>query len=253
MTSQLSRQETGPAHVRRRSRLSHGGLGFTTAELIRTDQLTPRLRRLYVAAPGRAWTPGQHVRVVVSGPARSWAGGFLPGGTLRSYSVFDYDGSVLQLCVLDHGNGPGARWARAARPGDLVRLSAPQGRMVVQAAPYFVFAGEETAAVTFGPMLRTVGTARVYGVIEVDSRADRLPLHAGLSWRYREGRPAADSSGLVAAVAGLDLPSTAGLAYVAGEARTVQAIRSHLVRDRGWPRRQVVTKPYWTPGRTGMD
>ena len=248
MTSQLNREPLRPDQVRRRR-----GLGFTTGELIRVDQLTPRLRRLHVAAPGLVWTPGQHVRVVVSGPARSWTAAFLPGGTLRTYSVFDYDGSVLQICVLDHGDGPGARWARAARPGDLVRLSAPQGRMVVQPAPYFLFAGEETAAVTFAPMLRTLGTARVYGVIEVDSRGDRLPLHAGLTWRYREGRPAAGSYGLVAALAGLDLPSKPGLAYVAGEARTVQGVRSHLVRERGWPRRQLVTKPYWTPGRTGLD
>jgi NADPH-dependent ferric siderophore reductase len=248
MSSQL-RQESPPAQVRRRSL----GLGFTTGELVRTDQLTPRLRRLHVAVPGLTWAPGQHVRVVVSGPARSWSVGFLPGGTLRTYSVFDYDGAVLQLCVLDHGDGPGARWARAARPGDLVRLSAPQGRMVVRAAPYFVFAGEETAAITFAPMLRTLGTARVYGVIEVGGRADRLPLHAGLTWWYREGRPAAASASLLAAVAGLDLPPAPGLAYVAGEARTVQAVRAHLVRDRGWPRRQVITKPYWTPGRTGLD
>jgi NADPH-dependent ferric siderophore reductase len=253
MTSQLSSQESPPARARRPSRPSHGGLGFTTGELIGADQLTPRLRRLSVAIPDLAWTPGQHVRVVVTGPARSWTAGLLPGGTLRSYSVLDYDGSVLQLCVLDHGNGPGARWARAARPGDLVRLSAPRGRMIVRPAPYYLFAGEETAAVTFGPMLRTVGTARVYGVIEVDGKADRLPLHAGLTWRYRNGRPAAASASLVSAVAGLDLPSEPGVAYVAGEARTVQAVRSHLVRDRGWPRRQVLTKPYWTPGRTGLD
>jgi NADPH-dependent ferric siderophore reductase len=247
MTSQLGRYQARPGHGRR-----HRGLGFSTGELIGADQLTPRLRRLSVAVPGLAWTPGQHVRVVVSGPTRSWTG-LLPGGTLRSYSVLDYDGSVLQLCVLDHGDGPGARWASAARPGDLVRLSAPEGRMVVRPAPYYLFAGEETAAVTFGPMLRTVGTTRVYGVIEVAGKADRLPLHAGLTWRYRDGRPAAASASLMSAVAGLDLPSEPGIAYVAGEARTVQAVRSHLVRDRGWPRRQVLTKPYWTPGRTGMD
>lgn len=248
MTSQLSRREL-PRRQARRGR----GIGFTTGELIRTDQLTPRLRRLHVAAPGLPWTPGQHVRVVVTGPARSWAGALLPGGMLRTYSVFDYDGSVLQLCVLDHGDGPGARWARSARPGDLVRFSGPQGRMRVEPAPYYLFAGEETAAVTFGPMLRTVGTTRVYGVIEVDGKADRLPLHAGLTWRYRDGRPAADSASMIAAVAGLELPPQPGAAYVAGEARTVQAIRSHLVRDRGWPPRQVVTKPYWAPGRTGLD
>jgi NADPH-dependent ferric siderophore reductase len=40
---------------------------------------------------------------------------------------------------------------------------------------------------------------------------------------------------------------------VAGEARTVQAVAQHLVRDRGWPRRAIRTKPFWTPGKTGLD
>jgi hypothetical protein len=26
-----------------------------------------------------------------------------------------------------------------------------------------------------------------------------------------------------------------------------------LVRERGWPRRSVLTKPFWTPGKRGMD
>jgi NADPH-dependent ferric siderophore reductase len=44
-----------------------------------------------------------------------------------------------------------------------------------------------------------------------------------------------------------------GTAYVAGEARTAQVVRAHLVRERGWPRRSVIIKPFWTPGRKGME
>ncbi|CNF48756.1 siderophore-interacting protein [Mycobacterium tuberculosis] len=40
---------------------------------------------------------------------------------------------------------------------------------------------------------------------------------------------------------------------VAGEARTAQAARAHLVRERGWPRGSVLVKPFWTPGRRGME
>ncbi|WP_245668028.1 SIP domain-containing protein [Actinomadura macra] len=38
-----------------------------------------------------------------------------------------------------------------------------------------------------------------------------------------------------------------------GEARTVQAVRAHLVGDRGWPRRSVLVKPFWTPGKRGLE
>jgi NADPH-dependent ferric siderophore reductase len=101
------------------------------------------------------------------------------------------------------------------------------------------------------------GQPDIRGVIEVDSPADRLPWPdggvTGLAWAYRSGALAASSATLTAPIAALDLPAGPGTAYVAGEARTVQAICHHLVRERGWPRRPVRTKPFWSPGRTGMD
>lgn len=129
----------------------------------------------------------------------------------------------------------------------------PEGGFVTRPAPYHVFAGDETAAPAFAPMIRALPEGGVYAVVEVDAPADRLSLPDPVIWRYRDGASPVASDGLVAAVRDLDLPDEPGIAYVAGEARTVQAVRAHLVRDRGWPRRAVLTKPFWTPGKTGMD
>jgi len=126
------------------------------------------------------------------------------------------------LCVLDHGDGPGAGWARSLRKGDEVLLRKPEGTFVAsESAPYHVFAGEETASVAFGAMLRALPAgARVYGAIEVAGEGDRLPLPrtAELTWRFRGDIPAASSAGLVGAVRVLDLPTGPGVAYLAGEA-----------------------------------
>jgi NADPH-dependent ferric siderophore reductase len=119
-----------------------------------------------------------------------------------------------------------------------------------------VFAGEETAAVAFGAMLRALPAgARVFGAIEVAGEDDRLPLPrtAELSWCFRGGASAASSAGLVSAVRALDLPAGPGVAYLAGEARTCQAVRAHLVSERGWPRRSVLVKPFWAPGKRGLE
>lgn len=198
------------------------------------------MRRIVISAPGFDRTPGQHVRVATDGLM-----------TRRTYSIWDYDGTSIELRVLDHGDGPGARRARAVRPDEEVLFGRPEGTLVTRPSPYHVFAGEETAAVAFGPMLRTLGDAPVYGVIEADTPDDRLPVD--LTWRFREGASAASSATLVAAVRELPLPDEPGTAYVAGEARTVQAVRTHLVRERGWPRRSVITKPFWAPGKRGME
>lgn len=98
-------------------------------------------------------------------------------------------------------------------------------------------------------MLRALPpSAIVHGVILADGPGDRLPLaHAHrLRWTYRP-------DDLVDALRSLALPDAPGTAYLAGEARACQEMRGHLVRERGWPRRAVVVKPFWTPGRRGLD
>ncbi len=61
------------------------------------------------------------------------------------------------------------------------------------------------------------------------------------------------SSATVAARAALALPDDPGAAYLAGEARTCQLVRRYLLQERGWPRRAVTVKPFWAPGRRGLD
>jgi NADPH-dependent ferric siderophore reductase len=201
------------------------------------------------------WTPGQHVRVHVadlSNP-RNW---LRPRDLLRTYTVWQRDGEGIELCVLDHDDtaGPGARWARQLRTGDPVTVGGPEGHFVLGDGPYHVFAGEETAAVAFGAMLRALpAAAPAYGVVEVDEPGDRLPLPRELDWQYRHGRPAAASPTLLAAFTRLELPAEPGVAYLAGEARTIQLLRRHLVSDRGWPRQAIRMKPFWTPGKRGLD
>ena len=225
------------------------GVLFVRAEAAGIDQITPRMRLIRLAGPelcGLTWTPGQQVRVRVRDPRGRSA--------LRTYSVWSYQGDQLELCILDHGDGPGAHWARSVGKGDEVLLRKPEGTFV--AAPYHVFAGEETASVAFGAMLGAFPAgARVCGAIEIASADDRLPLPrtAELSWRFRGNASAAASVGLVTAVRDLDLPAEPGVAYLAGEARTCQAVRAHLVSERGWPRRSVLVKPFWAPGKRGLE
>ena len=228
------------------------------------EQWAPRLRHVTLTGPalaGLAWLPGQHVRLQV-GAASGPAGWLI--GTLRTYSVWNYDGETLKLLMFDHGdsNGPGAEWARTAQPGDELRLLKPEGDFTASPAGYHLLAGEETAQVAYGAMLRALpADVRVFGCLEVDSPGERLDLgeelnpnrNWDLDWSYRRGRPAACAQTLVDAVRSLDLPAEPGIAYLAGEARTIQLIRRHLVEERHWPRRNVRTKPFWTPGKKGLE
>ncbi|GCD98782.1 siderophore-interacting protein [Embleya hyalina] len=237
---------------------------FLSGTIVETEPIAARMRRIRIEDAGLrgvSCRPGQQVRVHVNDvlSMAGWRKGV--GNLLRTYSVWANDptAGTLDLCVLDHdgGPGPGAAWGRAARCGDRVRFGRPEGGFVLRAdAPYHVFVGEETASVALGSMLASVGSgADVYGVIETASAADRLPTpHAErLTWLERGDASAASSTTLAEAVGRLALPATPGVAYVAGEARTVKLVRDRLVAEHGWDRRSVLTKPFWSPGRTGME
>lgn len=226
-----------------------------------TEPIAARMNRIRIVGDGlRKLTcaPGQQLRVFTGDPDASSLRARL--GDLRTYSVwhFDADAGLLDLCVMDHpGAGPGARWARTARPGQAVRFRGPEGSFTLRPeGAYHVFVGEETASVAFGAMLAAVSAdSRVYGAIETATAEARLPLPRAdeLAFMVRGNASAASSALLVDALRALDLPDEPGVGYVAGEARTIQLVRDHLVRERGWPRRSVLTKPFWTPGKSGME
>ncbi|MGX1545436.1 siderophore-interacting protein [Streptomyces adustus] len=213
------------------------------ATVTEAEPVAARMRRLRLeghALAGLDVRPGQQVRVHVTS-----------GLTRRTYSVWCYEPEgALELCVLDHpGAGPGALWARAAAVGDEVRLSKPEGSFTVRPdATHHVFAGDETAAVAFGAMLAALpATARVSGRVETGSAADRLPLAHGerIGWLVRGTIALPDAVRELA-------PEPGGVAYVAGEARTVQRVRQ-VLREAGWDRRSVLTKPFWAPGKRGLE
>lgn len=236
-------------------------LSATVSEI---EELTPRMRRIRFSGPrlrGLPWTPGQHVRLQVAGLAESILR-LHPHDALRTYSIYDANPDVgtLDIVMLDHDGDPEAvtparRWAAATSIGDQAHITRPQGNLVIRHdAPYHVFAGEETASVAFAAMLRSLPpTAEVHGVIEGATDSDHLPLDRPLTHVERGNSPAANSVVLTEALRALRLPDHPGVAYLAGEARTIQAVRKLLITERGWDRRNIRTKPFWTPGRSGME
>jgi NADPH-dependent ferric siderophore reductase len=237
---------------------------FLSAEISEIEQLTPRLRRIRFESSrlqGLNWSPGQHIRLQVAGLGESFLR-LHPHDALRTYSIYDADPDLgtLDIAMLDHGGQPDVttparRWSGSAAVGDNVQFTRPQGNLVVSHdAPYHVFAGEETASVAFAAMLRDLSLeAEVHGVVEAADQADHLELARPLDRVQRGNTSAEDSAVLADAVRALELPEHPGVAYLAGEARTIQTLRKILVTERGWDRRDIRTKPFWTPGRSGME
>ncbi len=117
------------------------GQFFESGEVVSVALVAGRMRRITLAVPELDWLPGQQIRVC-TGDVTSPAGWL--DGMRRAYSVWDYGagqhggdqhgadqhgadqhgGGLLSLCVLDHGDGPGARCTVGdAGPGGAVQPS----------------------------------------------------------------------------------------------------------------------------------
>jgi NADPH-dependent ferric siderophore reductase len=213
------------------------------------QDVTPHMRRIRLTAPSLAafeYLAGQDLAL---GFQRDGA------GVRRRYTIRRFDAArrLLDLEFVMHGDGPGVRWAEAARPGTSIEAIGPRGKITLDpAADWHLFAGDATAlpgAFAMMEALRADVPARAY--LAVDRPDERQPVAQGhanktVSWAYDPS--GAGGAALVAAVIAADAPPGRGHAYLAGEVALVSALKAALLH-RGWVTDQVSAKAYWNRGR----
>ena len=224
-------------------------------EVVGNTQLTPHMQRLELTAPelaDLAYQPGQDVMLLVA------VDGNRP--VRRRYTIRDLDPArqLLTLDIVRHGDGPGERWVRSARPGDTIEGIAPRGKIFLnRQADWYLFAADESGLAAVFAMTGSLPPGgRAAAVLEVPEAADEqkpdLPAGVGLTWLPREGRPAGDPEALAAALQAAELPPGTGHVYLFGEARVVLALREVLAA-RGVPGEQVSAKAYWGRGKANAQ
>jgi NADPH-dependent ferric siderophore reductase len=184
----------------------------------------------------------------------------------RRYTIRAFDSTArrVTLDVLLHGDGPGARWATSAGPGDHLEAIGPRGKVTLDgSARTHLFVGDEA----FAPAAFVMTEARPPGtrsiiLIEVDSKEDQLGLELPgpndrLRWVHRSGPDGLESSGadgarLLSAMAEIEIDPSGAHAYVGGELRTVSALRQALLAM-GFAADQLSTKPYWRAGSANAN
>ncbi len=220
-------------------------------EVASTATLTPHVQRLELTAAelaGFSYQPGQDVMVLVAAEGRK--------PVRRRYTIrsFDRTARMITIDVVLHGDGPGERWVRSARPGDRIEGIGPRGKIFTDpAADWHLFMGDESALPAIQAMTESLpGDADATLVLEVPEAADEQEVLAAartrVSWLHRLGRPAGDASALAAEATEVELPPGNGRAYLLGEARVVLAMREVLA-GRGLPAEQMSPKAYWGRGR----
>jgi len=220
-------------------------------EVVSTARLSPHLQRIQLTAAqldGFRYAPGQDVMVLVAADGRK--------PVRRRYTIrsLDQAARILTIDVVLHGDGPGERWVRSARPGDRIEGIGPRGKIFPHPADdWHLFLGDEAALPAILAMTESLpGDAEATLVLEIPEADDEQEVLAAartrVSWLHRLGRPAGDPAALAAEAAEVELPPGNGRAYLLGEAKVVLAMREVLA-SRGLPQEQMSPKAYWGRGR----
>ena len=220
-------------------------------EVASTTRLTPHMQRIELTAAELddfRYAPGQDVMLLVAADGRR--------PVRRRYTIryLDQTARILTIDVVLHGDGPGERWVRSARPGDRIEGIAPRGKIFPNPADeWHLFMGDEAALPAILAMAESLpGDADATLVLEIPEADDEQEVQAAartrVSWLHRLGRPPGDPAMLTAEAAEVELPPGSGHAYLLGEARVVLAMREVLAR-RGLPPEQMSPKAYWGRGR----
>lgn len=224
-----------------------GRLVLRQAHVTAVEPLAPHLRRVELAGDdlrGAAWVAGDKVQVL------------LPDRDVRTYTPIFWDAAEgrTALVVHDHGDGPGARWARTVAAGATCGFVGPQRSLArTRGRPAILF-GDETSLGVAHAMRRAGPNAPLACVLEVGP-GDLAPALATLELDDAVSVPRQAHDAHLRAVA--DHIHAAQRAHphaeliLSGRAQSIQTLRGHL-RAAGAAHRGA-SKAYWSVGKSGLD
>jgi NADPH-dependent ferric siderophore reductase len=240
--------------------------GHYSAQVVRTEDLTPHMRRITLGGLPDFPGAGLDHRVKVFFPLPGEPRPIYPTGddwwerwqvepvraVFRTYTIRKHrpePGEVDIDFVLHGDGGPGSRWAIQATPGGEVGLWGPRAEYdPPPGTDWVLLAGDETALPAIGAVIESMPSdARGRVLVEVASAAEEqkldVPGGVRLDWLHRD-----TGGSLTTALPDADLPSGTPYAWIAGEAGAIKTLRRHLINDRQVPRKHIYFSGYWRRG-----
>ncbi|MFF8033348.1 MULTISPECIES: siderophore-interacting protein [unclassified Streptomyces] len=240
-----------------------------TAEVVRTERLTPHMQRVVLGGEGLAGLTADtctdhYVKLLFPVPGVTYPEPFdmrriheeFPREqwpARRTYTVRQWDAEHRELTVdfVIHGDqGLAGPWAANVRPGETVRFLGPGGAYAPDpAADWHLLAGDESALPAIARSLEAMNhRTRAYAFVEIAGPEEEQKIDSDVEvrWLHRGGRPVGEA--LVEAVRALDFPEGRVQAFVHGEAHFVKELRRLLRVERGIPREDLSISGYWRLG-----
>jgi NADPH-dependent ferric siderophore reductase len=226
-----------------------------TLEVRTREQLTPLITRVVVGGDdllGFEFAPGQDLMLAVPTDASTKDGGTIN----RRYTIrrADPTAGTVDLDLVVHGDGPGARWATDAPLGSSIAAVGPRGKVVpADDVDWHLFVCDESGWAATAVMVESLTAGdRAVIVADLAGEEEQQPLDAVadvyISWCNRDGGPIGRSEQVLAALDALTLPDGRGHAYLSAELVVVRTVADWLAAH-GFPSDDIAPKAYWRAGR----
>jgi NADPH-dependent ferric siderophore reductase len=217
------------------------GARFSPVEVRAADDLAPCYRRVTFHGPEllarRPMTPALWLRLWFEDGDRR---------AQRAFTFVDPDpgsGTFDVWFALHDADGPAVRWARTARPGDVLGATVLTRPLVLPTPPpaAALLAGDETAVPAIASILAALPPSVAVRVLLQGPPG--LPLRSAGHVRVEH---VPDLAGAVATLA-LEHPDT--YAWVAAESDVVRDVKRLLREQHGLPPARVGGQGYWRAGQ----
>uniref|UniRef100_A0AAU1I638 Siderophore-interacting protein n=1 Tax=Streptomyces sp. NBC_00180 TaxID=2903632 RepID=A0AAU1I638_9ACTN len=240
-----------------------------SAQVIRTERLTPHMQRVVLGGDGLAefaadTCTDHYVKMLFSPTGVDYPERFdlerireeLPREqwpVTRTYTVraWDPEHRELTLDFVLHGDeGLAGPWALRAQPGETVRFMGPGGAYAPDPdADWHLLVGDESALPAIARSLESLPDgAKAYAFVEIAGPEEEQKIDSDVDvvWLHRGSRPVGEA--LVEAVRTLEFPEGRVHAFVHGEAHFVKELRQLLRVERSMPREDLSISGYWRLG-----
>lgn len=179
-----------------------------------------------------------------------------PRPVVRTYTVRQVRPAQGEMDIdfVDHGDhGPASAWARAASPGDFIGFNGPgQAKVTAFYADSYVLAADMSAipvaAATLESMPRDAKGVAFFEITHPDDRQE-IDAPPGIEMHWLDHpMPQVASTQAVDRIRAL--PPFAGRVQtcIAGESSVIQALRAHLINERGLEKADAYISGYWKIG-----
>ncbi|SDF43651.1 Siderophore-interacting FAD-binding domain-containing protein [Dyella sp. 333MFSha] len=193
-----------------------------------------------------AWAPGQKVQVAMGSAF-----------TARTFTPVDWNAISGRTRIVGyaHGDGPGSQWLRSVKPGAPCDVFGPRASLDlsgVQGEP--VVFGDETSMGLVYALAQRFPHQKLHGILEVShaARAGEVIARLALEGVEIHERLPEDAHFPAVERRFAALAATPASFVLTGKATSIQHA-SRALKALGVSRARMMSKAYWSPGKTGLD